>query len=110
MPQASSRPVSDRPSRTIQLGFHALAEPLRLEVIHILDTQELCVCDLCDRLNLSPSKLSFHLRALRQANLVVSRQEGRWVYYRLNRPQFQALMDYLAQFTSGDIAMGRVCS
>ncbi len=105
MPQVSS----SYESRMIQLGFHALAEPLRLEVIRILHREELCVCDLCDRLGLAPSKLSFHLRALREANLVLSRQEGRWVYYRLNRPQFKVLMDYLGQFTSGEIAIGRIC-
>jgi len=109
MLQGSSNLVCDRPDGMIQLGFHALAEPLRLEVIQILHNDELCVCDLCARLNLSPSKLSFHLRALRQANLVLSRQDGRWVYYRLNRPQFKVLMDYLEQFSAGDTVIGRVC-
>nr|WP_315897321.1 metalloregulator ArsR/SmtB family transcription factor [Thermosynechococcus sp. HN-54] len=94
----------------IQLAFHALGETLRLKVIEILHREELCVCDLCDRLHLTPSKLSFHLRALRQANLVLSRQEGRWVYYRLNRPQFEVLIAYLQQFTVGETLLARICS
>ncbi|QEQ00701.1 metalloregulator ArsR/SmtB family transcription factor [Thermosynechococcus sp. QKsg1] len=94
----------------IQLAFHALGEPLRLKVIEILHREELCVCDLCDRLHLTPSKLSFHLQALRRANLVLSRQEGRWVYYRLNRPQFEVLMAYLQQFTVGETVLARICS
>lgn len=97
-------------SAEIQLAFHALGEPLRLKVIEILHREELCVCDLCDRLHLTPSKLSFHLRALRQANLVLSRQEGRWVYYRLNCPQFEVLMAYLQQFKAGETMLVRLCS
>lgn len=97
-------------SAEIQLAFHALGEPLRLKVIEILHGEELCVCDLCDRLHLTPSKLSFHLRALRQANLVLSRQEGRWVYYRLNRPQFEVLMAYLQPFTVRETLLARICS
>ena len=67
--------------------FKALSEPLRVEVIELLREQEMCVCDLCDRLNVAQSKLSFHLKTLKQAGLVRSRQEGRWIYYRLNLSQ-----------------------
>ncbi|WP_315862520.1 ArsR/SmtB family transcription factor [Thermosynechococcus vestitus] len=70
----------------------------------------MCVCDLCDRLHLRPSKLSFHLWALRQVNLVLSRQQGRWVYDRLDRPQFATVIAYLQQFTVGEIVPACVCS
>jgi ArsR family transcriptional regulator len=56
------------------------------------------VCDLCDRLNVTQSKLSFHLKALKDAALVRSRQEGRWIYYSLNLAQFVALEQYLAEY------------
>jgi ArsR family transcriptional regulator, arsenate/arsenite/antimonite-responsive transcriptional repressor len=79
-------------------GFHALSDPLRVQVIELLRSQELCVCDLCEVLNVSQSKLSFHLKTLRTAGLVQSRQEGRWIYYRLNLAQFMALEQYLSEF------------
>ena len=82
----------------IGAGFRALADPLRLQIIELLRSQELCVCDLCDRLEVSQSKLSFHLKNLKEANLVRSRQEGRWMYYSLNLPQFTILEEYLADF------------
>jgi ArsR family transcriptional regulator len=81
-------------------GFHALSEPLRISVLELLRQQELCVCDLCDALEVSQSKLSFHLKTLKEAGLVNSRQEGRWVYYSLNLSQFQVLEQYLAEFRS----------
>ena len=79
-------------------GFHALSDPLRISVIELLRKQELCVCDLCDSLGVSQSKLSFHLKTLKEADLVKSRQEGRWIYYSLNLRQFTVLEEYLANF------------
>ena len=88
-------------SSTVEIAsiFHALSEPLRVQVLELLRTQELCVCDLCERLEVAQSsKLSFHLKTLREAGLVRSRQEGRWIYYSLNLPQFVVMEQYLADF------------
>jgi ArsR family transcriptional regulator len=77
-------------------AFHALSDPIRIQTVELLRTQEMCVCDLCDALGVTQSKLSFHLKALKEANLVRTRQEGRWIYYSLNLPQFVVLEQYLA--------------
>lgn len=82
----------------IGAGFHALSDSLRLQVMELLRQQELCVCDLCDRLGVNQSKLSFHLKTLKDAGLVRARQEGRWIYYSLNLPQVVALEQYLADY------------
>lgn len=79
-------------------GFHALSDPLRMDVINRLKEQEMCVCDLCNELDVSQSKLSFHLRVLKEASLVRARPQGRWTYYSLNLPQFVVLEQYLAEF------------
>lgn len=85
-------------STSIASGFHALSDPLRLMVLELLREQELCVCELCDRLGTTQSKLSFHLKTLKEANLVRTRQEKRWIYYSLNLPQFVVLEQYLAEY------------
>ncbi|HEY9596356.1 MAG TPA: metalloregulator ArsR/SmtB family transcription factor [Cyanophyceae cyanobacterium] len=85
-------------STSVVAGFHALSDPLRLMVLELLREQELCVCELCERLGTTQSKLSFHLKTLKEANLVRARQEKRWIYYSLNLPQFVALEQYLAEF------------
>lgn len=79
-------------------GFHALSDPLRVQVLDLLRDRELCVCDLCESLAVSQSKLSFHLKTLKEAQLVQARQQGRWIYYRLNLAQFVVLEQYLAEF------------
>ncbi|MEO1523410.1 MAG: metalloregulator ArsR/SmtB family transcription factor [Cyanobacteria bacterium J06633_2] len=81
---------------SIEMGFQALSDPLRLKVLDLLREQELCVCDLRDRLDVGQSKLSFHLKSLKDAGLLRSRQQGKWVYYSLNLPQFAVLEQYLA--------------
>lgn len=86
-------------SYLIAAGFHALSDPLRISVLELLRKRELCVCDLCEALEVSQSKLSFHLKTLKEAGLVHSRQEGRWIYYSLNLPQFSVLEEYLADFS-----------
>ena len=75
----------------------ALAAPIRLDVIHALAQGERCVCDLTSDLNLSQSKLSFHLRVLREAGLLADRQSGRWIYYRLQPDALAALEALLAE-------------
>jgi ArsR family transcriptional regulator, arsenate/arsenite/antimonite-responsive transcriptional repressor len=85
-------------SPQIIAGFHALSEPIRIQTIEYLRQQELCVCELCELLGLSQSKLSFHLKVLKSAQLVQTRQEGRWIYYRLNLIQFVLLEQYLSEY------------
>ena len=94
----------------IASGFRALADPLRLQIIELLRSQELCVCELCDKLEVNQSKLSFHLKNLKGAGLVSSRQDGRWMYYCLNLPQFMALEQYLSEYRRfADIVPAKNC-
>jgi ArsR family transcriptional regulator, arsenate/arsenite/antimonite-responsive transcriptional repressor len=97
-------------SPQIIAGFHALSEPLRIRTIELLQQRELCVCELCEILDISQSKLSFHLKVLKSAELVHTRQEGRWIYYRLNLAQFTTLELYLSEYRRlSQILPARLC-
>ncbi len=61
----------------------ALADGNRLRVLMALAGGELCVCQIVELLHLAPSTTSKHMSILRQARLVESRKDGRWMYYRL---------------------------
>src|SRR5204862_8077641 len=63
--------------------FRALADPTRLGIIERLRGGEQCVCDLTDRLETCQSRLSFHLKTLKDAGLLRDRRQGRWIYYAL---------------------------
>ena len=77
-------PSTSDPSlaRSVQL-CHALSDETRLAVLEMLRDGERCVCELQDDLGAAQSRLSFHLRVLKEAGLVSDRREGRWAYYRV---------------------------
>jgi ArsR family transcriptional regulator len=91
----TSTAVTDR-RRSAQL-FHALSDETRLAVIEMLQDGERCVCDLQAALDAAQSRLSFHLKVLKGAGLVLDRKEGRWVHYALNRDAFVELQDAAAE-------------
>jgi ArsR family transcriptional regulator len=66
--------------------FKAVADPVRLRLLHLLAADEVCVCHLHEALDLPQSTVSRHLAYLRRRGLVVGRKEGLWVHYRLAKP------------------------
>jgi len=79
-----------RTERAIEL-FHALSDETRLEIIELLRKGESCVCELTDTLDAAQSRLSFHLRVLKDAGVVRDRKDGRWVYYELDSEVFEEM-------------------
>jgi len=77
----------------------ALADPCRLQVLEALASGERCVCDLTTDLGLAQSRLSFHLKVLRDAGLLSDRHSGRWVYYHLRPEALEALQAWLTALT-----------
>lgn len=78
--------------------FHALSDETRLRLLEQLREGEQCVCELTDAFKTGQSRLSFHLRVLKDAGLVTDRREGRWTYYSLNRDAIGELEDLVAWF------------
>ena len=64
--------------------FHALSDETRLEILDRLRDGERCVCELTGVMKTAQSRLSFHLKVLKEAGLISDRPEGRWMYYALN--------------------------
>ncbi|MGA1792522.1 MAG: ArsR/SmtB family transcription factor [Thermoplasmatota archaeon] len=62
--------------------YRSLSDPLRLRIAYMLDVQPLCVCCLKELVNISNSKLSYHLSILKDAGLIEGRQEKNWIIYR----------------------------
>src|SRR5213082_1147591 len=77
-------------------AFQALSDETRLEIVRLLSHGERCVCELQGALEAAQSRLSFHLKTLKDAGLVSDRRQGRWVYYALNRDA----LDQIAEFAS----------
>jgi len=65
--------------------FKALGDENRLRILCMLSERNLCVCEINAVLNVSMSTISSHLKILRNAGLVTSVKDGRWIIYSLNR-------------------------
>lgn len=83
----------------ILLRFQAIAEETRFRIVQLLTSGERCVCELQDELGAAQSRLSFHLKKLREAGVVSDRRDGRWVYYSLVPEALEEMRGYLGEVT-----------
>lgn len=60
-----------------------LGNPFRLRLILVLGNQEACVCHLEKALKKRQAYISQHLMVLREAGLLETRRDGKYIYYRL---------------------------
>lgn len=107
MPVARKPPITGE--RLAEL-CHALSDPTRLHIMHLLRQGRRCVCDLTETMDAAQSRLSFHLKTLRDAGLVSDRREGRWVYYESRRDALEEVTAALAALKPlGDAESGGDC-
>ncbi len=78
----------------------ALSDPTRLRIILLLMKEELCVCELLFILGMEQSRVSHHLRILRDADLVEDVRDRRWIIYRIPEAMKRKLGPLLDQFLS----------
>ncbi len=81
----------------MQTVLNAVTDPLRRNALRILwNGGEHCVCELMSRLDASQSRMSRHMKTLKNAGLVVDRRDAQWVRYRKNTdlsPQIMAVIN-----------------
>lgn len=75
--------------------FAALADRTRLRLLNLIAGREVCVCYLVEILRQGQPKISRHLAYLRRAGVVTARREGKWMHYRVERPQDAATASIL---------------
>ncbi len=89
----------------LTIKFHALSDETRLRIIDLLRGGERCVCELTDALDAAQSRLSFHLKVLKDAKLVTDRREGRWSYYALDMEAFEQLEEFVGELPSTKLSV-----
>ena len=78
--------------QTLSEMFKLFSDETRLRIICSLLNTELCVCDLCELLNLNQSAVSHQLQLLRSSKLVKYRKEGKQVYYSLEDEHIESII------------------
>lgn len=87
-------PLDATEAAHLALGFTALADPVRLQVLSILAAApegEACVCDFVEPLGKSQPTVSHHMKILADAGLVHGERRSKWVYYSLDRGRLASL-------------------
>lgn len=99
-PLATVPPVHDE--RLIE-QLKALAHPVRFRMVDLIRTGggELCACAFEPHFDLTQPTISHHLRVLREAGLLRSRQEGSWVHHAIEPEAFVRLRQIMGPFASG---------
>jgi ArsR family transcriptional regulator, arsenate/arsenite/antimonite-responsive transcriptional repressor len=92
--------------RRLMAVVKALADENRVRILLALAPKELCVCQVVELLGLAPSTVSKHMAILRQARLVDSRKQGRWMFYRLAEddplPEAREMTALVSRLLAGD--------
>lgn len=67
--------------------FMALADKTRLRLLNLMREDEICVCFFTEVLEESQPKISRHLAYLRNTGIVEARRDGKWMHYRIVKPE-----------------------
>ena len=92
-------PVIDRDQDIEQAAqaIKAMAHPLRLKILCLLGNQELSVQDIVESVGTTQSNISQHLAILRDKDVLATRKEANFVYYRINDPRTLKLMGLMRE-------------
>ena len=101
----STATVSPRDLDRAVMLFHALSDATRLSIIEMLRGGERCVCELQGELEAAQSRLSFHLRVLKDAGLITDRRDGRWSYYRIVPEALNEVHDHAVAMRPTKVAL-----
>jgi DNA-binding transcriptional ArsR family regulator len=82
----------------IEKAIHAIAEPRRRDILHLVHAGELTSTAIASHFNITPPAVSQHLKVLEESGLIVVRKEGTKRFYRIRREGFTGLRDYIDQF------------
>jgi DNA-binding transcriptional ArsR family regulator len=76
----------------MNMGFRALADPTRREILRLLRGGEKTAGELAAHFDMSKPSVSHHFAVLKEADLIASRREGQQIYYFLNTTVVQDLL------------------
>ena len=85
----------------ISKKLKVLSDPKRLEIIDMLSCDELCACEILEKFDITQPTLSNDMKRLEDANLVISRREGKNIYYIANKTILKEMQSDLKEIFDG---------
>jgi DNA-binding transcriptional ArsR family regulator len=78
--------------------FKVLADEQRREILVMLKNGRMSAGEIADALNITPAALSYHLKQLKGADLVMEYKQKNFIYYEINATVFEELILWIKQF------------
>jgi DNA-binding transcriptional ArsR family regulator len=78
--------------------FKVLSDSQRREILVMLKNGRMNAGEIADRLNITPAALSYHLKLLKEADLIMEYKQKNFVYYEINTSVFDELILWIGQF------------
>ncbi|MCR4794662.1 MULTISPECIES: autorepressor SdpR family transcription factor [Ruminococcus] len=79
--------------------FKALSDPVRREILSMLKKGRLSAGDIASRFDMTGATVSYHLKQLKNADLIYETKEKNFIYYSLNTSVFEEILLWVSQFT-----------
>ncbi len=86
-------------TQKIATVFKSLCDENRVEILKLLQSGEKCACHISEALNLSQSKLSYHMKLLVESGLVECWYVGKWTHYKINKDGCECAIDLIKELT-----------
>lgn len=78
--------------------FKVLADEQRREILVMLKNGQMSAGEIAEALNITPAALSYHLKQLKGADLVMEYKQKNFIYYEINATVFEELILWIKQF------------
>ena len=78
--------------------FKVLSDSQRREILVLLKNGRLSAGEIAEKMGLTPAALSYHLKLLKQAELVIEYKQKNFIYYEINITVFEELILWVKQF------------
>ncbi len=82
----------------IEEFLRVISEENRLKIICILKKEEKCVCEIYKHLDLPQNLVSYHLKALKEMDLILAKKQGKKIFYKLNNKKIKKNIKTLNKF------------
>lgn len=79
--------------------FKAVSDETRLKIIDMLSCGEMCACEILEKLDISQSTLSYHMKILSESGLINAIRSGAWMRYTLNKEKTEEVLMFFTKIT-----------
>ena len=82
--------------------FKALSDPVRRQILELLKKGPLSAGDIAAHFDITGATISYHLKILKQADLIFESREKNFIYYQLNTSVLEEIMLWISTLQGGD--------